>query len=185
MSEGARAKHFGEIALPHLDAAYNLARWLMRNEVDAEDMVQDAYLRAFRYFDGFAGTNARAWLLSIVRRVCYDALRRRSRDGISFEDAASPAFDDAIDGFVSRPVDPETSLLREADRALLDRLIAALPPLYREVIVLRELEELSYREIADVVGIPLGTVMSRLNRARALLLKAWQTNVAREAARGL
>ncbi len=183
MSDEARARRFREVALPYLDAAYNLARWLMRNEADAEDMVQDAYLRAFRYFDGFAGDNPRAWVLSIVRRVCFDGLRRRGQDREAIDpDTEVEAIEETPESAASNP---ETTLIRAADRELLDRLITSLPPAYREVIVLRELEELSYRDIADVIGVPLGTVMSRLARARGRLQQAWQRHHARETGRGV
>lgn len=188
MDEGARERRFREIALPHLDAAYDLARWLMHDAADAEDMVQDAYLRAFRYFDGFAGDNGRAWLLSIVRRVCYDGLRRRGAErreaAVDIEALDANGAAEAIADGANIP-DPETSLIRQRDRELLDRLIAALPPPYREVLVLRELEQLSYRDIADIACIPLGTVMSRLARARGMLQKAWHRHHARESGRGL
>ena len=186
MSEEARARRFREVVIPHLDAAYNLARWLMGNQADAEDMVQDAYLRAFRYFDGFAGDSARPWLLSIVRRVCYDALRRRSDRATIDIDAE--ALHGASEGMLEEratALDPEAMLIQQNDRDRLDRLIASLPPPYREVLILRELEELPYRDIADIVGIPLGTVMSRLARARALLRDAWRRDQARGVGRGL
>lgn len=185
MGEEARARRFREVALPHLDAAYSLARWLMRNQADAEDMVQDAYLRAFRYFDGFAGDNGRAWLLSIVRHVCYDGLRRRGVDRAAIDADATLENLNDVEAAIAPAPDPETALIRQSERALLDSLIAALPAQYREVLILRELEDLSYRDIADVVGVPVGTVMSRLARARALLTQARQRLQAREAARGL
>lgn len=169
--------------MPHLDAAYNLARWLMHNQADAEDMVQEACLRAFRYLDGLAGDNARPWLLSIVRRVCYDDLRRRGHHaavGLDIDDAAETMLEQA-----TTTLDPEATLIQQRDRDYLDRLIASLPAPYREVLILRELEELPYRDIADIVGVPPGTVMSRLARARALLRAAWNRDQAEEARRGL
>ena len=166
-------RRFEQFALQHLDAAYNLARWLTRNDHDAEDAVQEAYLRAFKYFGGFAGGSGRAWILAIVRHACYDLLNRNRRS-----DAAP--LDDAVDGIDADPdyvasaaADPETLLLRASDGRMVNELVAALPTGFREVIVLRELEDMSYREIADVVGIPVGTVMSRIARGRALLRKAW------------
>jgi len=155
--------------LPHLNAAYNLARWLTRNPADAEDVVQEAYLRALRYFDGFAGADGKAWLLSIVRHTCFTWLRKNRPAelaplGEGAGEAAEPASDEA---------DPEALMMAARDRALLDRLIAELPPEFREVIVLRELEELSYRDIADIAGVPIGTVMSRLARARTRLRRDW------------
>jgi RNA polymerase sigma-70 factor, ECF subfamily len=157
-------REFERLALPHLDAAYNLARWLTRNEHDAEDVVQEAFLRAYKYLAGFRGENFRAWLLSIVRRTAYDWLQRNR--------PAELVPDSEIDGetIVDTETDsPETALLRKADQAMVNEMVAALPPAFREVIVLRELQELSYKEIADIASVPVGTVMSRLARARALL----------------
>ena len=165
-----RAALFEQAVLPHLNAAYNLARWLTRNPDDAADVVQEAYLRALRYFDGFAGEDGKAWLLSIVRHTCFTWLRRNHPAELA------PLPDDSGDGGahgVDRD-DPETLTLAARDRALLNRLIAELPPEFREVVVLRELEELSYREIAAIAAIPVGTVMSRLARARARLRRDWR-----------
>lgn len=146
--------------LIHLDAAYNLARWLMRNEHDAEDAVQEAYLKAFRRLSGFRGGDGRAWLL--VRDSCYERLQHRGlRD--------QSAFDDGIHSVGRSTINPETSLLEKENAELLREALAALSPEYREVLVLRELEELSYLEIASITRIPLGTVMSRLSRARKRL----------------
>jgi len=146
--------------LIHLDAAYNLARWLMRNEHDAEDAVQEAYLKAFRRLSGFRGGDGRAWLL--VRDSCYERLQHRGlRD--------QSAFDDGIHSVGRSTTNPETSLLEKENAELLREALAALSPEYREVLVLRELEELSYLEIASITTIPLGTVMSRLSRARKRL----------------
>ena len=147
----------------HLDAAYNLARWLMRNETEAEDVVQDSYLRAIRHFGAFRGGDGRAWLLTIVRNGCYDRLRlngasRRSTD-----------FDEAVHSGGQQSLNPETALLLAERSELVRKSLEELPPEYREVLVLRELEQLSYREIADIAGIPMGTVMSRLNRGRQRL----------------
>jgi RNA polymerase sigma-70 factor (ECF subfamily) len=172
-------RRFEQFALQHLDAAYNLARWLTRNDHDAEDAVQEAYLRAFKYFDGFAGGNGRAWILAIVRHASYDLLNRNRRtDAAPFDEAV-----DAIDPDMDRAAasDPEALLLRASDGRLLNELVAGLPTGFREVIVLRELEDMSYREISDVVGIPVGTVMSRIARGRALLRKAWIKHQAGEA----
>jgi RNA polymerase sigma-70 factor (ECF subfamily) len=148
----------------HLDAAYNLARWLMRNEAEAEDSVQEAYLRAISHFAGFRGGDRRAWLLTIVRNTCYTRLRR---NGASGQDTN---FDEAVHSSAGRQTpNPETVLLRAERSKLVRKSLAELPPEYREILVLRELEQLSYREIANIVAIPLGTVMSRLSRARQQL----------------
>jgi RNA polymerase sigma-70 factor, ECF subfamily len=176
-TDADRATRFQQIALPHLDAAHNLARWLTKNDFDAEDMVQEAYLRAFKYFDSFRGSNARAWLLGIVRNVCYDWLRANRMlvttplgDDADFERIVEAAAS-AGDGVAANP---ETTLLHRRDVELVNRLIEELPPDYRMMLILREMEDLSYREIAEVAGIPIGTVMSRLARARGLLLEGWK-----------
>lgn len=169
MSEGSGPVPFEQAVLPHLNAAYNLARWLTRNPHDAEDVVQEAYLRAVRYYGGFSGGDGKAWLLSIVRHTCFTWLRKnRPAELAPLDEEAASAVDGEAD-----PADPETLALAARDRALLNRLIQALPPEFREVIVLRELEELSYREISAVTAVPVGTVMSRLARARARLRRAW------------
>jgi RNA polymerase sigma-70 factor (ECF subfamily) len=148
----------------HLDAAYNLARWLTRNETEAEDLVQEAYLRAIRHLAGFRGGDGRAWLLTIVRNTCYSSLRRNGASGRNTD------FDEAVHSAAGRQApNPETQLLRGERTALVRKSLAELPEEYREVLVLRELEQLSYREIANTAGIPLGTVMSRLSRARQQL----------------
>ena len=151
--------------LPLLPSAYNLARWLTRNDHDAEDVVQEAFLRAFRFFPSYRGGDARAWLLAIVRNACWTWLRvNRSREvATALEDADEP---------VDAAVSAEEDLVRRADGARLRHALEELPPEFREVTVLRELEELSYREIAEVAGIPIGTVMSRLARARRRLQTA-------------
>jgi RNA polymerase sigma factor (sigma-70 family) len=152
--------------LPHLDAAYNLARWLMRNEHDAEDAVQEAYLKAFRHQAGFRGDDGRAWLLAIVRNTCYDRLKQSGvRD--------NSAFDERIHSVGQSSANPETSLLHKEKTELLREALRALSPEYREVLVLRELEELSYVEIASISKIPIGTVMSRLSRARKQLQESF------------
>jgi len=148
--------------LPHLGAAFTLARYLLRESADAEDAVQEAYLQALRHFGGFRGENARAWLLTIVRRVCYGWLERTRRQAW----AADP---DLIDDLPGAGDDPETAFLRGERQEQLTRAVDALPVPFREVIVLREIQELSYQEIATVTGVPVGTVMSRLARARRRL----------------
>jgi RNA polymerase sigma factor (sigma-70 family) len=149
--------------LNHVDAAYNLARWLTQNEHDAEDVVQDAYLRAIRHFGGFQGGDGRAWLLTIVRNRCYDSLRHKN-----VREQTLP-FDEELHDTRPAAANPEASLLQKERTELLRQALAELPADLREVLVLRELEELSYREIAEVVGVPIGTVMSRLSRGRKRL----------------
>jgi RNA polymerase sigma factor (sigma-70 family) len=149
---------FERTVLAHLDAAYNLARWLTRDDRDADDVVQEAYLRAYQFFDGFHGDNSRAWLLTIVRHTCYTWLRKNRAP-------ESMAFDEELD-CVESADNTEDLLQQSADRQVLRQALEELPVEFREVIVLRELEDLSYKEIAGIVGVPLGTVMSRLARAR-------------------
>jgi RNA polymerase sigma-70 factor (ECF subfamily) len=157
-------RHFERLALPHLDAAYNLARWLTRNDHDAEDVVQEAYLRAYKYFATFRGENFRAWLLAVVRRAAYDWIHRNRPAEIV------PAGELELEAVVAdEHDDPETSLMRDADKKMVNDMIAALPAQFREVVVLRELQELSYKEIAAIADVPVGTVMSRLARARTML----------------
>ena len=155
-----------------MPSAYGLARWLTRNEHDAEDVVQEAFLRAYRFFPSFRGTDPRAWLLAIVRNSCWTFLRaNRSREVPSLDEADEP-----VDGAAS----PEENLVRRADGARVTHALDELIPEFREVLVLREMEELSYREIAEVVGIPVGTVMSRLARARRRLQAALARAVPKE-----
>ena len=157
--------------IAHLDAAYNLARWLTRNERDAEDVVQEACLRAFRFYASFHGGNARAWLLAIVRNTYYTwlAKNRAHATQVEFTDDTVAA----VDYELATAGDSVEKLLQAADtRQLVQRALARLPAEFREVIVLRELEDMSYREIAQIADIPLGTVMSRLSRARKLMLHA-------------
>lgn len=155
-----------ELLLPHLDSAYNLARWLVRNGEDAEDVVQEAYLRAFKYSVGFRGGNARAWLLTIVRNTSYWWLRRtRSCEPVV-------QFDEERHSNGSEMSNPEELLLRKADGQLLEKALNELPVQFREILVLRELEGLAYKEIAEVMGMPMGTVMSTLSRARHRLRHA-------------
>jgi RNA polymerase sigma-70 factor (ECF subfamily) len=154
---------FEEALLPHLGAAYNLARWLTRDDHDAEDLVQAAYLRALKFFGGFRGADGRAWLLTIVRKACYTFLdQKRSR-------GPSTPFDEQIHGVLSSAPGPETHMLKKEDQQSVRQAVEELPLDLREVIVLRELEDLSYQEIAAIAGIPIGTVMSRLARARGRL----------------
>jgi RNA polymerase sigma-70 factor (ECF subfamily) len=156
---------FDQEVLPHLDAAYNLARWLLRNEQDAEDVVQEAMLRAFRFFAGFQGEQARPWLLKIVRNTCYTWLHRNRAKNADIE------FEETLFGGDKQP-NPEQRLLQSDARRQLKLALEALAPQFREVIVLRELEGMSYKEISEVAEIPCGTVMSRLSRARSELREA-------------
>ena len=158
---------FEAAVLPHLDAAFNLARWLMRNTQDAEDVVQEAMLRALTYFPGFRGENPRGWLLQIVRNAAYASMKlNRGAMMVSVgDDTALPEPADPGD-------DPEATLMKEQDRAQIGRLLATLPVELRETLVLRELEEMSYKAIAEITAAPIGTVMSRLWRARRLLAAA-------------
>ena len=149
--------------LNHLDADYNLARWLTHDEHEAEDIVQDAYLRAIRHFGGFHGGEGRAWLLTIVRNRCYDSARHKG-----VRERTTP-FDEDVHNTRQVTLDPETSLLQKERAGLLRDALEKLPLELREVLVLRELEELSYREIASIARIPMGTVMSRLSRGRQQL----------------
>jgi RNA polymerase sigma factor (sigma-70 family) len=153
---------FDEAVLPHLDTAYNLARWLTRNDQDAEDVVQEASLRAFKYWKGFSGSDCRSWLLAIVRNTYYSWLRQRSVQPELTEDGEIDSLDDTTPS-------PETALLKNADREMLRLALEDLRVEFREAIVLREMEGLSYKEIADISGVPIGTVMSRLARARKQL----------------
>ena len=146
--------------MPHMDAAYNLARWLTREDSDAQDVVQDAYLRAFKFFGGFRGGNSRAWLLRIVRNAFYDWLKQNRGE------EAKESFDEELHDTVDETAAPDALLIEKADHERLYQAIAGLPVEFREILVLRELEDLSYKEISDVAGVPLGTVMSRLARGR-------------------
>jgi RNA polymerase sigma-70 factor (ECF subfamily) len=172
-----KARRFEQLIMPHLDSAYNLARWLTRNDADAQDVVQEACMRAFKYFDGFDGQYANAWLLKIVRNTCFNWLK------VNRPSDATLALDDDIEEIDRDPAamainanglgrSPEelVGIRRDADR--LNHAIEALPASYREILILREMDDLSYREIANIVGVPIGTVMSRLARARGLLQAA-------------
>jgi RNA polymerase sigma-70 factor, ECF subfamily len=158
----APGESFDDVVLPHLDAAYRLARWLMRNEHDAEDVVQEASLRALRYFRTFTGGDGRAWFLRIVRNTCAGWRGRRV-------DALMDPFDEEQHHSDQAASDPETLLLQTDDASLIERAMRNLPGRFHQLLVLRELEGLSYRELADVMGIPMGTVMSSLSRARLAL----------------
>jgi len=169
--------NFENGVLPHLDAAYNLARWLTRNDQDAEDAVQEACLRAFRFFGSFRGGDARNWLLKIVRNTCYTQLQNNQPQEIA------TTFDEEIHSEKSGSMNPETLLMRSGDSHLLRQALEELPMKFREVLVLRELEELSYREIAEVSNVPQGTVMSSLSRARERLRQSLTSLLNKDAAR--
>lgn len=168
---------FETLVLPHLDGAFNLARWLLRSRPDAEDAAQEAFLRAYRFFPGFHGGDARGWLLQIVRNTCYTWLdrNRRVKDMTEFNEEVHA---------VPSPT-PETLAIAGNDRDRLSQALNSLPPRYREVIVLRELEGCSYKEIASITAIPIGTVMSTLSRARRQLQLALGHSAAQEATHGL
>ncbi len=155
---------FEQTILPHLTAAYNLARWLTGNEHDAEDVVQESYLRALKFFSGFRGGSSRPWLLTIVRNTCYTWMRRNRMEEPGVE------LDEEIYVDSNSP-NPEAILLAAARRDLVRRALEELPAEFREIVILREMEGLSYKEIAEVTSVPVGTVMSRLARARARLQK--------------
>ncbi len=163
MAEPNKLASFEDAVLPHLAAAYNLARWLARNDHDAEDLVQEAYLRAFKSFDAFRGGDGRAWLLTIVRNTCYTWLKQNRRE--EFREV----FDEEIHTIENDSSNPEALMLETADAQLLEEALEELPLEFREVIILREIEGMSYKEIAQMAGVPVGTVMSRLARARERL----------------
>ena len=167
---------FERLALPYMEAAFNLAFWLLRSRTDAEDVVQEAYLRALRAFDGFRGEDIRPWLLAIVRNCAYRWLSNRRRSGsvVSLEEAFAGSADDGVGVREIAADEPsaEERLIGAAERDYVLRALAELPPAFREVLVLREIEGFSYRDIAEVTGVPIGTVMSRLSRGRSELRKA-------------
>jgi RNA polymerase sigma-70 factor (ECF subfamily) len=183
VTERQRLGDFERAVLPHMNAAYNLARWLTRNDADAEDVVQEACLRAFRYYAGFSGDSPKAWLLTILRNTCFSWLaKNRPADLAPLDDVVSESIALADEG---GPQTPEREFLAADDRGRLDRLIAGLPAEFREVIVLREQEELSYREISEITAVPVGTVMSRLARGRARLREGWERQPAPKAGIGM
>lgn len=173
---------FESMALPHLDAAYNLARWYTRNDQDAQDVVQEATLRALRYFAAFRGDQARPWLLQIVRHTCYTWLaKNRPAEVVALDECDDASAD------IAAPAahEPQAVAIRNADRLRINQALAALPIAFREVLVLRELEDLAYKDIARIVGVPIGTVMSRLARARGLMRDSLAPEGARPALRAV
>lgn len=172
VDEDKKNGDFEAMALPHLDAAYNLARWLTRNDQNAEDLVQTAYMRAFRFFDGFRGEDARTWLLKIVRNTYYTELRdnRHEHDAVPFdEDLHSNCADEADISIFGSGNNPENILASMDTKRAVNQGLESLPLLFREVVMLKDMDDLSYKQIAEIVGIPIGTVMSRLARGRKLL----------------
>ena len=187
MSSHAAASKFESAVLEHLDAAHNLARWLMRNEQDAQDVVQESCMNALRAFDSFRGADFRAWFLTIVRNTSFSWLRRRrNSSGPASEQSLEVGAEVAADCEV---YDPQAIAIRAADADLVRRAIAALPETLRETLVLREMEGLSYKEIGKIAGVPIGTVMSRLARGRmqlqALLVEMDQPNPAKSVQEGV
>lgn len=172
--DSARARRFRDAALPHLDAVYTLARYLLRDPSDAEDAVQECYLRAVRHFDTLRSSEeVKPWLFAILRNVCRVEFGRRSRVLLYDVNSEPDDLKDMIPLWSEAQESPETETLRKLDAETIRGLVAALPDVFREVIVLREVQDLSYREIATIVGAPLGTVMSRLARGRTMLRDAW------------
>jgi RNA polymerase sigma-70 factor, ECF subfamily len=167
-----KRRRFEAEVLPHLDAASRFARWLSHNPVDADDAVQEAILRAYRAFDSLRGSDTKAWLLTIVRNCHFSALKQQQRRA----SVPLPADDDAQDNeaMIATTPDPESVAIGRDEERTLDRLMAALSAEHREVLVLREIEDMDYREIATITNLPIGTVMSRLARARAALKSRWQ-----------
>ena len=175
MPDQSKAVRFEEIALPHLGAAYNLARWMLHNEHDAEDVVQEAYLRALKSFSGYYGGDSRSWLMTIVRNTCYTWLQKNRALRLS------DPIEDKLDEVGLDFADPEMLLLQSADSQMVRHALQELPVEFREVMVLREMEDLSYKAIADIVDVPIGTVMSRLARGRKRLQALLANRMGKEA----
>jgi len=175
IAEQEQMRRFRDAALPHLDEVYTLARYLMRNTDDAEDAVQECYLRALRHFDSYRGPAMKPWLLAILRNVCNTEFARRSRREVLTDYAQDELVTEEMPMWQEPQASPEKMMLQQQDSATIRRLVEELPEPFREAIVLREMNDLSYKEIAEVAGVPVGTVMSRLARARAMLRSAWNT----------
>ena len=177
----SRLSSFERRVLPHLDAAFNLARWLTRNDHDAEDVVQEAFMRAFRFFDALKDSDARPWLLAIVRNTGYTWLEKnRPSDLVPIDDVAAFAADTVSAGHVvPAETNPEVIVLQSANRKLVNQALEELPLPFREVLVMREIEDMSYKEIAAIAAIPIGTVMSRLARGRELLRESLELRLKR------
>jgi RNA polymerase sigma-70 factor, ECF subfamily len=184
VADQERARRFRDAALPHLDDVYTLARYLMRNAADAEDAVQECYLRALRHFDSYRGPAMKPWLLAILRNVCNAEFARRSKEEVPTDYAQEDSLTEEMPMWQEPQASPEKVMLRQQDSATIRRLVAQLPAPFREAIVLREINDLSYQEIAEVAGVPVGTVMSRLARARAMLRSAWNADEASTAKPG-
>jgi RNA polymerase sigma-70 factor (ECF subfamily) len=173
VAEQERMRRFRDAALPHLDEVYTLARYLMRNTDDAEDAAQECYLRALRHFDSYRGPAMKPWLLAILRNVCNAEFARRSKEEVPTDYSQDETLAEEMPMWQEPQASPEKLVLRQQDSAAIRRLVAELPEPFREAIVLREMNDLSYKEIAEVAGVPVGTVMSRLARARAMLRLGW------------
>ena len=171
--EHDRARRFRDAALPYLDDVYSLARYLMRNPADAEDAAQECYVRALRHFDSYRGPEMKPWLLTILRNVCNAEFARRRKQETPTDFSGHETAAEELPIWQEPTSSPETTMVRRQDRDTIRRLVAALPQPFREAIVLREINDLSYHEIAEVAGVPVGTVMSRLARARSMLRTAW------------
>jgi RNA polymerase sigma-70 factor, ECF subfamily len=167
VTDSEQARRFRDAALPHLDEVYTLARYLLRNATEADDAVQECFLRALKHFDTFRGGPIRPWLFAILRNVCNTAYARRSFADQELAEDAVPLWSEAVET-------PEANVLRSRDAQSIREMVSALPAVFREALVLREINDLSYREISDILGTPVGTVMSRLARARSMLRDAWQ-----------
>jgi RNA polymerase sigma factor (sigma-70 family) len=172
-AEQDKARRFRDAALPYLDDVYALARYLMRGSADVEDAVQECYLRALRHFDSYRGPAMKPWLLAILRNVCNAEFARRGKRDVSTDFSEDEPAAEEVPMWQEPQASPETVLLRSQDGATIRRLVAELPQPFREAIVLREVNDLSYQQIAEVSGVPVGTVMSRLARARSMLRSAW------------